>query len=390
MPCKTTPNLIFWTVAQTGKVTPLVSGPPGCGKSRTVEAFARAMSRPCYTLIGSLREPADIGGYPYPIRIEGGESYMAVMPPRWALDCSMCPTIVFIDELTTCPPAVQAALLGLIAENRVGDYTLSAATWKLAACNPPDCAANGSEIEPPVANRLLHLPWETDTEAWMRGMGNALGFPQPSFTPLPADWEKCIGRNTSLIAAFHKHKPGLLQAYPKDRAKTSGPWPSIRSWTNAALCAAAMEAIDAEPLLRYRAVAGCVGEEAALEFQTWEQSLDLPDPEAWLAQAETARTGATALALDVPPRCDQVMAVLAALVDRVKNHNLGPNGKPTEGRWLAAVDCFSEVAKCWLEPAIAAAGPLYFAVPHASVLAKTPMDFSNTVLQVHKSIMAAA
>jgi hypothetical protein len=127
----------------------------------------------------------------------------------------------------------------------------------------------------------------------------------------------------------------------------------------------------------------------AMEFQTWEQSLDLPDPEAWLAQAETARTGATALALDIPPRCDQVMAALAALVDRVKNHNLGPNGKPTEGRWLAAVDCFAEVAKCWLEPAIAAAGPLYFAVPHASVLAKTPMDFSNTVLQVHKNIMAA-
>ena len=84
------------------------------------------------------------------------------------------------------------------------------------------------------------------------------------------------------------------------------------------------------------------------------------------------------------------MAVLAALVDRVKNHNLGPNGKPTEARWLAAVDCFAEVAKCWLEPAIAAAGPLYFAVPHASVLVKAPMDFSNTVLQVHKNIMAAA
>jgi len=132
-----------------------------------------------------------------------------------------------------------------------------------------------------------------------------------------------------------------------------------------------------------------VGEEAALEFQTWEQSLDLPDPEAWLSQAETARAGATALALDVPPRCDQVMAALAALVDRVKNHSLGPNGKPTEARWLAAVDCFAEVAKCWLEPAIAAAGPLYFAVPHASVLIKAPTDFSNTVLQIHKNIMAA-
>jgi hypothetical protein len=391
MPCKTTPNLIFWTVAQTGKVTPLVSGPPGCGKSRSVEAFARAMSRQCYTLIGSLREPADVGGYPYPVH--GDRPYMAVMPPKWAQDCQNGQWVLFLDELTTCPPAVQAALLGVIAENRVGDALLPDTVWKLAACNPPDCAANGSELEPPLANRLCHLPWETDSEAWQRGMGNVLNFPQPTFTPLPADWEKCIGRNTSLIAAFHKHKAGLLQAYPKDRAKTSGPWPSIRSWTNAALCAAAMEAIDAEPLLRYRAVAGCVGEEAALEFQTWEQSLDLPDPEDWLGKAADWRSNGPkggALALDIPPRCDQVMAALAALVDRVKNHNLGPNGKPTEGRWLAAVDCFAEVAKYWLEPAIAAAGPLYFAVPHASVLAKTPMDFSNTVLQVHKNIMAAA
>ena len=196
-----------------------------------------------------------------------------------AQDCQNGQWVLFLDELTTCPPAVQAALLGVIAENRVGDALLPDTVWKLAACNPPDCAANGSELEPPLANRLCHLPWETDSEAWQRGMGNVLNFPQPTFTPLPADWEKCIGRNTSLIAAFHKHKPGLLQAYPKDRAKTSGPWPSIRSWTNAALCAAAMEAIDAEPLLRYRAVAGCVGEEAALEFQTWEQRLDLPDPE---------------------------------------------------------------------------------------------------------------
>ena len=392
MPCKTTPNLIFWTVAQTGKVTPLVSGPPGCGKLRSVEAFARAMSRQCYTLIGSLREPADVGGYPYPVH--GDRPYMAVMPPKWAQDCQNGQWVLFLDELTTCPPAVQAALLGVIAENRVGDALLPDTVWKLAACNPPDCAANGSELEPPLANRVCHLPYEPDTDAWMRGMGNALGFPQPSFVPLPPDWERCVGRNTALVGAFHKHKPGLLQAYPKDRAKTSGPWPSIRSWTNAAICAAALEAIDAEPLLRYRAVAGCVGEEAALEFQTWEQSLDLPDPEGWLSDAINHRAAhpngdMTAMTLDIPPRCDQVMAALAALVDRVKNHNLGPNGKPTEGRWLAAVDCFAEVAKRWLEPAIAAAGPLYFAVPHASVLVKAPADFSNTVLQIHKNIMAA-
>jgi hypothetical protein len=38
----------------------------------------------------------------------------------------------------------------------------------------------------------------------------------------------------------------------------------------------------------------------------------------------------------------------------------------------------------------AAASPLYFAVPHASVRINAPANFSNTMLQVHKNIMAAA
>ena len=155
-------------------------------------------------------------------------------------------------------------------------------------------------------------------------MANGLNFPEPEFTLLPTDWEKHIGRNSSMIAAFHEHKPGLLEAYPKQRAKASGPWPSIRSWTNAAICAAALEAIDAEPLLRYQAIAGCVGEEAMLEFQDWESKLDLPSPEDWIAKAVDARAAGAPLVLDIPPRSDQVMAVLGALTDRVKNYQLGP------------------------------------------------------------------
>lgn len=392
MPCRSSPNLIYWTVAQTGRVTPVTSGPPGCGKSRTVEAFARAMHRQCYTLIGSLREPADIGGYPYPV--QGENPYMAVMPPKWAQDCQSGQHVLFIDELTTCPPAVQAALLGVIAENRVGDTTLPDTVWKLAACNPPDCAANGSELEPPLANRLCHLTWETDYEGWQRAMSNGMQFSPPSFVPLPADWEKCIGRNTSLLAAFHRHKPGMLEAYPKDRAKASGAWPSMRSWTNAAICASAMEAIDAEPLLRYRSIAACVGEEAGMEYQNWEVNLDLPDPETWLSQAAQCRQSGATLTLAIPPRCDQVMAVLGALVDRVKNHLIGTDGKPTADRWLAAVKCFAEVGKVWMEPAISAAGGLYFSAPNdrGQSLVKANSEntqFSALVLDIHKNVSAA-
>ena len=389
MPCRSTPNLVAWTIAQTGDVTVLLQGQPGCGKSRTVEAFARHMNRNIYTLIGSIREPCDIGGYPFAVQNE--PPYMAVMPPKWAHDCMHGQWVLFFDELTTCPPAVQAAMLGVIAENRVGDIFLptDGRVWKLAACNPPDCAANGHELEPPLANRLAHLSWETDKVAWKRGMASGLKFPAPSFVPLPQNWRTYIDGNVARIAAFHDYLPDRLERFPKERAKQSGPWPSLRSWTNAGICAAALEAIDAEPLLRYQAMSACVGDEVINEFQTWEASLDLPNPEAWITKALDARKAGQKLTLDLPDRCDQIMVTLGAVVERVKNHDLADNGKPLEDRWLAAVDCFACVFDTWAEPAIAAAGPLYFCAPHGAAILKAPPDFSAKVVEIHKNVMAA-
>ena len=142
MVCKSTPNLAFWTVAQTGKVTPLATGPPGCGKSRGVEAFARAAGRQCYILIGSLREPADIGGYPYPVH--GDQPYMARHAPK--VGAGLPAAASGFCSSTSLRPfrrPVQTPMLGVIAEKRVGDSTLPADVWMLAACNPTDCAANG-------------------------------------------------------------------------------------------------------------------------------------------------------------------------------------------------------------------------------------------------------
>jgi hypothetical protein len=390
MPCRSSPNLIAWTVMQTGRVTPLVSGKPGCGKTKSIEAFARNMQATLHTLVGSLLEPTD-----FAIPQVGVEGFTRLSPPEWVHKLRQArQSVLFMDEVTQCSPAQQTPIMRIVAENRVGDDDLPDTLWKIAACNPPECAANGTELEPPLANRMMHLTWETDYEGWERAMSNGMNFTAPSFVPLPVDWEKCLGKNTGLVAAFHKHKPGLLEAYPKERARVSGPWPSMRSWTNASIAMAALDAIDAEPVLRYRALAGCVGEEAALEYQTWETKLDLPDPEVWLAHAEKVRAGTVPMDLDVPQRCDQIMAVLTGLVDRVKNHSLADDGKPTEGRWLAAVGCFAEVAKTWVEPAIAAAGTLYFCAPGdagkslVKASAEYP-DFTAMVLDVHKNVTQA-
>ena len=62
------PNEAYWTCAQAG-VNPNARGDPGMGKTQSVYAFAKAVGRKVYTLIGSIRDPAEIAGYPHPFNL---------------------------------------------------------------------------------------------------------------------------------------------------------------------------------------------------------------------------------------------------------------------------------------------------------------------------------
>ena len=277
-------NTAYWIAAQAG-VTPLAVGMPGAAKTAITQAFARAVGRNVYTMIGSLRDPADIGGYPYP---ESGR--MRLLPPDWAAEAQQGKWIIFFDELTTCPPAVQAAMLRVIAEKVVGDTVLPSDTWMMAAANPPDVAANGMELEPPMANRLCHLTWEVDWESWDHGLANDLIFPEPTFPLLPDNWRSGLSLVGNLAIAFRRRKPELFAAFPTDRAKASGPWPSPRSWTNAVLCLTAAQSVSASFEVQFDLVSGCIGPEAGTEFMEYVRNLDLPDPEELIAEAIACET----------------------------------------------------------------------------------------------------
>ena len=188
------PNAAYWICAQSG-VNPLAIGMPGIAKTQSIYAFAKAVGRKVYTLIASLRDPADIGGYPYPGEVENGEEsngrevVMRLISPQWAADCwDGQKWIIFEDELTTCAPACQAAMLRINAEKVVGDMPLPADTWILGACNPPEQAANGIELEAAMANRMYHHRWEIDHKAVLDGYMNGLEFPEPTFPLLPENW----------------------------------------------------------------------------------------------------------------------------------------------------------------------------------------------------------
>jgi MoxR-like ATPase len=107
-------------VALVARVPVLLWGAPGTGKTSTTRALAAAMGIPCETVIASIREPSDFAGLPV---VDGVSVLFA--PPRWAEQLTAAGRgVLFLDEISTAPPAVQAALLRVVLERTVGDLQL--------------------------------------------------------------------------------------------------------------------------------------------------------------------------------------------------------------------------------------------------------------------------
>lgn len=303
--------------------TPVLAwGPPGIGKTSTIAGIAMTLSLPCEIVIASIREPSDFSGLPV-IREDG----VKMEPPAWARRLYQSGKgILFLDEISTAPPAVQAALLRVVLDRVVGDLALPDGISIVAAANPPEQAAGGWDLSAPLANRFCHLSWSLDTQGWIEGM--IQGWPVPSVPRLPDGWEVGIPASRALVAAFIRHRPHLLLQVPESEEQAGKAWPSPRSWDMASRLLAACDAAKAGDDVAASLVAGCVGDGAAMEFLAWRRDLDLPDPEAVLANPSGFR---------VPDRGDQAFAILTAVVSAAV-------GNLTQDRWLAAWQVLARAA----------------------------------------------
>ena len=300
-------------VAVAARVPVLLWGAPGTGKTSAIRAMASAMELPCETVIASIREPSDFAGLPV---VTGNAVRFA--PPLWATRLAEAGTgVLFLDELTTAPPAVQAALLRVVLERTVGDLTLPDDVAVVAAANPPEQAADGWDLSAPLANRLCHLTWETSPRGIADGLAG--GWAVPPVPLLPAGWETGEQLNRSLVGAFLQVRPALAIAPPGSPGEAGRGWPSPRTWEMAARLMTAAEAAKASEQARSALVRGAIGDGAGVEFLAWLVDMDLPDPEEVLASPASFR---------LPERGDRAYAALAAIAAAVA-------AKPTPERWTA-------------------------------------------------------
>ncbi|MFJ8013667.1 AAA family ATPase [Streptomyces sp. NPDC096339] len=313
------PQLEALTLAVAADLPVLLWGEPGIGKTAALNQLAESLDLPLTTVIASVHEPSDFSGLPV-IGEDPAVHGVPMAPPDWAVRLVRAGRgLLFLDELSTAPPAVQAALLRLVLERRIGALRLPAGVRIVAAANPRSSAADGWELSPPLANRFVHLQWVHDHEVVVRGLGGT--WPRATLPRLdPGRLAEAVDFARRAVCGLLAARPTLVHRLPEGEARRGGPWPSPRSWDMTlsliAFATAAGSSRDVLSLL----VRGTVGDGPGLELLASLDRMDLPDPEVLLADP----AGAV-----LPERGDLRQAALDGVVAAV-------NRRPEKSRWDAA------------------------------------------------------
>ncbi|GAA1981803.1 sigma 54-interacting transcriptional regulator [Catenulispora subtropica] len=297
----------------------LLWGQPGIGKSSTLVQLARGLELPLETVIASVHDPSDFAGLPV-VGADPAARGVAMAPPDWAVRLHRAGHgLLFLDEISSAPPAVQAALLRVVLERHVGSLALPEGVRIVAAANPAGSAADGWQLAPPLANRFVHLAWVHDPDVVVRGLGGTWPrIPLPRLDP--ERLEASVARARAAICAFLTVRPDYTHRMPTTAAARAGAWPSPRTWEMALRLLAFGYAADADLEAVAIAIRGTVGDGAGLELMAFLDRRDLPDPERVLAAPAD---------VELPERGDLVHATLTAVVDAVARN-------ATRERWEAA------------------------------------------------------
>ncbi|WDZ83618.1 AAA family ATPase [Micromonospora cathayae] len=313
------PQLAALTLAVAADLPVLLWGEPGIGKTAALTQLADSLDLPLTTVIASVHEPSDFAGLPV-VGDDPANQGVPMAPPDWAVRLVRAGRgLLFLDELSTAPPAVQAALLRVVLERRIGALSLPPGVRIVAAANPRSSAADGWELSPPLANRFVHLQWTHDHEVVVRGLAGT--------------WPRCVlprldrhrlvpavGFARRAVCGLLAARPGLVHRLPTTEARRGGAWPSPRSWEMTVRLVAFATAADTSREVLSLLVRGAVGDGPGLELLASLDRMDLPDPETLLADPGAAT---------LPERGDLRQAVLDGVVEAVRR-------RPERTRWEAA------------------------------------------------------
>ena len=227
-------------------------GPPGIGKSDIVKQIGAELEREVIDVRLALWEPTDIKGIPY---YNADQGKMVWAPPAELPTNEDSTAIIFLDELNSAPPAVQAAAYQLVLNRQVGTYKLPKGVDIIAAGNREGDRGVTYRMPAPLANRFVHLEMKVDFDDWQ-------------------DWATLNKVHPEVVGYVGFAKQDLNDFDPKSPSKA---FATPRSWM---FVSELLEDDDTDADTLHNLIAGAVGDGLAVKFMAHRKIASrLPKPE---------------------------------------------------------------------------------------------------------------
>lgn len=223
------------------RVVPLVKGSPGCGKSQIVHQIAQQFNLELIDIRLAQCDPTDLAGFPT-VTKDGKADYLPMqhfpikgdpLPPGKA------GWLMFLDEATSAPTAIQSAAYKLVLDRMVGSHHLHEKCAIVMAGNLETDGAIVFEMSTALQSRIMHMEVAVDNREWL-------------------DWASENHINHQ-ICSFVKYKPGLLYTFKPDHTDSTYACPRTWEFANRLL-----ETTDEQDLLPV--LSGTLSEGVAREF----------------------------------------------------------------------------------------------------------------------------
>lgn len=227
------------------KLVPMLVGSPGCGKSQIIYEIAKEHNLKVIDLRLSQCDPTDLAGFP---TVEGNKADYVPMK-HFPIAGDPVPAgfngwLLFLDEATSAPPAIQAAAYKLILDRQVGSHHLHDRVAIVCAGNLETDNAIVQPMSTALQSRLVHMELVVDSNEWV-------------------EWAAANGIDHR-ISDYIKFKPKDLYTFTPDHTDKTYACPRTWEFANRVL----KVTDDAAPE-RLAMLAGTLSEGVAREFLTF-------------------------------------------------------------------------------------------------------------------------
>lgn len=257
-----------------------VWGAPGVGKSAVIKQIAAQSDTELIDLRLTLLDSVDLRGFPH---IRDGRMQFAT--PIFLPTDPNSRGILFLDEMNSAQPAVQAAAYQLVLDRGIGEYRLPDGWAIIAAGNRETDQGVTYTMPAPLANRFTHIDFDVHFDDWRA-------------------WAIAKGLKPEVVN-FINFRPGVLHDFDPDKRA----FPTPRAWEF-------VDRIldgDSSPPVERGLIAGSVGDGASAEFAAFLKIYrNLPNPDSILLNPKGA---------PVPTDLATLYALCGALAARASESN---------------------------------------------------------------------